>query len=206
MGKHCLGVRRTAGSCRSSCAAIWMRNRLEFRAEQWFLNVKMSPDCMESKERSRLMARVRGRDTVPELLVRSLLHRAGVRFSLCSGKLPGKPDLVLRSRHTVIFVHGCFWHRHKSCPFAATPATRTAFWSGKFSENVRRDRRNVADLRRLGWRVLVVWECDAIRDPASLQAKLMKYLGIKKKSGRHLPERSVLIAHMRRRLFNLLGD
>ena len=91
------------------------------------------------------MSRIRGRDTAPELLVRSALHRAGYRFRLHREDLPGRPDIVLPKYRTVVFVHGCFWHRHKGCRFAYTPKSRVAFWNDKFRRNVERDRRNARD-------------------------------------------------------------
>lgn len=106
-----------------------------------------------------MMASIKGRDTMPERLVRSHLHRAGLRFRLHQRGLPGRPDIVLARWKAVVFVHGCFWHRHEGCPQTATPSSNTAFWSRKFRENVERDARNIATLRRSGWRVFVVWEC-----------------------------------------------
>lgn len=104
------------------------------------------------------MARIRGTNTKPELVVRSALHRAGFRFRLYSRGLPGRPDIVLARLRTVVFVHGCFWHRH-GCTLSSTPATRRAFWEEKFARNAARDRRAARRLRQLGWRVLTVWEC-----------------------------------------------
>jgi DNA mismatch endonuclease (patch repair protein) len=118
-------------------------------------------DSLSRKHRSWNMSRIRSRDTGPELLVRSALHRAGYRFRLHSKVLPGRPDIVLPKYHTVVFVHGCFWHRHKGCRFAYTPKSRVAFWNDKFRSNIERDRRNSKALRKLGWRVLIVWECQA---------------------------------------------
>lgn len=105
------------------------------------------------------MSRIRGRDTSPELIVRSWLHRAGLRFRLHTRDLPGSPDIVLPRWNTVVFVHGCFWHRHPGCPMAYTPKSRRRFWEAKFAENVERDRRTRLKLRRAGWRTFVVWEC-----------------------------------------------
>ena len=118
-------------------------------------------DRLTPERRSWNMARIRSRDTAPEKIVRSTLHRAGYRFRLHSTQLPGRPDIVLPKHRTVVFVHGCFWHRHKRCRFAYTPKSRVAFWNEKFFRNVERDRQNVASLRRLGWRVITVWECEA---------------------------------------------
>jgi len=109
------------------------------------------------------MSRIRSRDTGPELLVRSALHRAGYRFRLHRKDLPGRPDIVLPKYHTVVFVHGCFWHRHKGCKLAYTPKSRVAFWKKKFQSNVDRDRRKARALRQLGWHVITIWECHADR-------------------------------------------
>lgn len=116
-------------------------------------------DRISEKARSRNMARVRSRDTTPEKKVRSLLHRLGFRFRLCDKTLPGTPDIVLKKYKTVIFVNGCFWHRHKNCPRATLPESRREFWKAKFARNVARDKESCRALRKLGWRVLVVWEC-----------------------------------------------
>ncbi len=115
-------------------------------------------DTLTRAERSALMARIRGTDTKPEVFVRSALHRAGFRFRLHGRTLPGRPDIVLPKHRTVVFVHGCFWHRH-GCALSSEPATRRAFWREKFARNVARDKRTAAALRRAGWRVLTVWEC-----------------------------------------------
>lgn len=118
-------------------------------------------DRLTREHRSWNMSRIRGRNTAPEKQVRSALHRAGYRFRLHRQDLPGRPDIVLPKHHTVIFVHGCFWHRHKNCRFAYTPKSRVRFWQDKFQSNVERDRRNVRALRALGWRIMTVWECEA---------------------------------------------
>jgi DNA mismatch endonuclease, patch repair protein len=112
------------------------------------------------------MARIRGRDTLPEMRVRRYLHAAGLRFRLHSRSLPGRPDVVLPQHRVAVFVHGCFWHRHPGCPYATTPSTREAFWSSKFQANVARDVRNVDDVRAAGWTPLVVWECETSREEA----------------------------------------
>jgi DNA mismatch endonuclease (patch repair protein) len=105
-----------------------------------------------------MMSGIRGKNTKPELIVRSFFHRAGLRFRL-HAKLPGKPDLVLPRRNTAIFVHGCFWHRHGGCRFTTTPANNAAFWREKFAGNVRRDISAQRQLQEIGWRVEVIWEC-----------------------------------------------
>jgi DNA mismatch endonuclease (patch repair protein) len=106
------------------------------------------------------MSRIRSRDTAPEKIVRSTLHRAGYRFRLHSKNLPGCPDIALPKHRTVVFVHGCFWHRHRHCRFAYTPKSRSDFWEAKFRSNVERDRRKTRELRRLGWQVVTIWECE----------------------------------------------
>lgn len=105
-----------------------------------------------------MMSGIRGNDTKPELLVRSFLHRRGLRFRLHTN-LPGRPDLVLPKYHAVVFVHGCFWHRHENCRYATMPMSNAAFWQEKFSANVRRDVKVKEQLEVLGWRVQVIWSC-----------------------------------------------
>lgn len=117
-------------------------------------------DTISKTRRSWNMSRIRGKDTSPEIAVRSSLHRLGFRFRLHVGDLPGRPDIVLSGFGTVIFVHGCFWHRHKGCRYAYTPKTQTSFWEAKFAANVARDSANKKALKKLGWRVLTVWECE----------------------------------------------
>lgn len=106
------------------------------------------------------MSGIRGKDTKPELRVRSHLHRAGLRYRL-HATLPGKPDLVFPRHRTVVFVHGCFWHRHKNCRYSTTPRSNFAFWQAKFAANVKRDALVQEQLAELGWRVLVIWGCQA---------------------------------------------
>lgn len=116
-------------------------------------------DVFDRSKRSAVMAAIRGRDTKPELIVRRYLHALGYRFRLHGTKLPGRPDIVLPRLKTVVFVHGCFWHRHSSCRFALMPRSNVKFWTEKLEGNVKRDARNSGRLRRLGWHVLVIWEC-----------------------------------------------
>ena len=130
---------------------------------------------MTTSQRSKLMSRIRGKDTTPELQVRSIVHRLGYRFRLHAKDLPGSPDLVLPRLGTVILVHGCFWHRHRGCRYATTPSTRRAFWQAKFDANVARDRRVSASLRRLGWSVITVWECQ-LRRPERVADRLQRLL------------------------------
>lgn len=128
-------------------------------------------DVFTKSKRSEVMSRIKNRNTRPELAVRSLLHRMGYRFRLHRADLPGKPDIVLSRYKTVIFVHGCFWHRHKGCRFAYTPKSRTEFWLKKLESNVIRDIQVKCDLEILGWRVITVWECE-LREPVQLAYRL----------------------------------
>jgi DNA mismatch endonuclease (patch repair protein) len=117
-------------------------------------------DIVDRATRSRMMAGIRGKDTKPERVVRTWLHRRGLRFRLHNRKLAGRPDLVFARHRVVLFVHGCFWHQHPGCRFAYTPTSNRAFWAEKLGGNVERDRRNAAALEAAGWRVLTVWECE----------------------------------------------
>ena len=132
-------------------------------------------DRFSPEKRSWVMSRVRSRDTVPERLVRSFLHRRGFRFRLHVSALPGTPDIVLPKYRTVVFVNGCFWHGHARCRRAALPKTRTAFWRKKIALNVSRDRAAIKRLATAGWRVLVVWTCQ-IDDGKSLEKLLRPVL------------------------------
>jgi DNA mismatch endonuclease (patch repair protein) len=127
-------------------------------------------DVVEPSIRSKMMAGIRGRNTGPELALRSALHRRGFRFRLHERSLPGRPDIVLPRWKAVIDVHGCFWHRHPGCRYATTPATRPDFWGTKFASNVERDRRNRDALLVSGWRVATVWECTMRGDRAEQTA------------------------------------
>jgi DNA mismatch endonuclease, patch repair protein len=130
-------------------------------------------DVHTPAQRSFNMSRIRGRDTKPEKLLRSLLHRAGLRFRKNVNSLPGKPDIVLPKHRVVVLVHGCYWHRHEGCRFATTPATNTPFWTKKFAGTVARDRAVTQTLTQAGWRVLTAWECE-IRTDADVTADRIK--------------------------------
>lgn len=132
-------------------------------------------DIVDSKRRSRIMSRIRGRDTIPELVVRRMAHRLGFRFRLHRKDLPGCPDIVFPRFRTAVFVHGCYWHRHNGCRYAYTPKSRVAFWTEKFAKNVAHDRRSEEALRNLGWRVLVIWECET-QDEIALKSCLVNHL------------------------------
>ena len=117
-------------------------------------------DSFDQKVRSKIMRSVRKKNTAPELLLRKNLHRKRFRYRLHDKKLPGSPDIVLPKYKTVIFVNGCFWHRHDNCRYATTPKTRTEWWNKKFEENIVRDNRNYALLKKLGYKVIVIWQCE----------------------------------------------
>ena len=112
-----------------------------------------------SEQRSRNMSAIKSKNTKPEIAVRKLLHSMGYRFRLHRKDLPGSPDIVLPKYKTVIFVHGCFWHRHENCKYATTPKTRKEFWEKKFRENINRDNLNQANLSLKGWKIIIIWEC-----------------------------------------------
>lgn len=122
-------------------------------------------DVMSPEKRSALMSRIRGRDTKPELQIRKALWHAGLRFRLDVRSLPGRPDIVLPKWNAVIFVHGCFWHRHEGCQLFRLPSTRASFWDAKLAANHERDERTTKSLQTDGWRVLTIWEC-ALRSAA----------------------------------------
>jgi len=117
------------------------------------------------------MSRIRCKNTKPERVVRSLLHRMGYRFRLHRADLPGKPDVVLPKYRAVVFVHGCFWHRHRGCEYAYTPKSRVRFWKKKFQDNVKRDAEVKQQLEGMGWHVIIVWECE-LRDLGQLANRL----------------------------------
>lgn len=119
----------------------------------------VSLDRISKSHRSWNMSRIRPSDTLPEVAVRSALHRIGYRFRLHVSSLPGRPDIVMPRLRLVIFVHGCYWHRHRNCRLAYSPKSNRAFWQAKFRENVRRDAAKSRELTRLGWHVAVIWEC-----------------------------------------------
>ena len=126
---------------------------------------------MTNEVRSRNMAAIKSKNTKPEIEVRQLLHSMGYRFRLHMKDLPGNPDIVLKKYKTVIYVNGCFWHRHPNCKYASTPKTRTSFWSQKFQSNVERDNKNYIKIKNLGWKYIVVWECE-LKNKSDLVEKL----------------------------------
>jgi DNA mismatch endonuclease (patch repair protein) len=128
-------------------------------------------DHLSSEQRSAHMARVRGRNTKPELAVRSVAHAMGLRFRLHRADLPGTPDIAFPKHRMVVLVHGCFWHRHMGCRRCSTPSSRRTFWEAKFEATVARDNRQMRELEALGWRVVVIWECET-KDPSLVRARI----------------------------------
>ncbi len=116
-------------------------------------------DVHSPAQRSFNMSRIKGKDTKPELWLRSLLHSAGFRFRLHRKDLPGRPDIVLPGSNVAVFVHGCYWHRHEGCRYTTTPSSNTQFWEKKFSRTIERDAEDIVALKDAGWKVVVVWEC-----------------------------------------------
>ena len=136
-------------------------------------------DKLSPKHRSWNMGRIKSVNTSPEIIVRKLLHKMGYRFRLHRRDLPGTPDIVLPKFKTVIEVRGCYWHRHAGCPDATTPKTNTAFWVDKFNKTIERDKRNLKAIKKLGWQVIVVWQCE-IKDLNILETKFQTAINQKK--------------------------
>ncbi len=132
-------------------------------------------DTLTPLERSERMALVRSKDTAPEMTVRRLVHSLGYRYRLHVKDLPGSPDIVFPARNRIVFVHGCFWHRHCNCPNSRWPKSRLAFWGPKLEANRKRDRRNLATLRLMGWQCLVVWECQ-LKEKGKLTEKIRRFM------------------------------
>lgn len=133
-------------------------------------------DKLTPVQRSELMSRIRAKDTTPEMIVRRLAHGLGFRYRLHVSTLPGKPDLVFPSRQKVIFIHGCYWHRHRCRKGKSLPATHQEFWVEKFKNNVKRDRQHNKMLVAAGWETLVIWECET-KDIQALKSVLLNFLG-----------------------------
>ena len=132
-------------------------------------------DSLSPEERSEIMARVRSKNSRPEMLVRKIVYAMGHRYRLHARTLPGCPDLVFRPKRKVIFVHGCFWHRHANCALARMPKSRLPFWTAKLEGNRKRDQRNKRALSREGWKVLTIWECQ-LRDVVRLESRIRRFL------------------------------
>lgn len=137
-------------------------------------------DTLTPEHRSRVMSRIKGKNTQPEMVVRRLIHVMGYRFRLHRQDLPGSPDVVLPGRKKVIFVHSCFWHRHTGFKYAYVPKSNVDFWIKKFDANVRRDNSTMAALESLNWGVLILWECQT-RDPQHLACVLQRFLNSKQR-------------------------
>ena len=133
-------------------------------------------DIWNKEKRSYVMSRIRSKDTKPELIIRKILHNLGLRFRLHKKDMPGNPDLIFSRYNSVIFVHGCFWHQHKNCIDGRLPATRTEWWKNKFNKTKLRDKKNIKGLKKLGWRVLVIWECEIERKPDKTVKKVLSFL------------------------------
>lgn len=136
----------------------------------------MGTDVHSPQTRSYNMSRIRGKDTKPEVKLRSLLHGKGYRFRLHDPRLPGKPDIVLPKYKTAIFVNGCFWHRHEGCRYCSTPRTREEFWKKKFSETVLRDKKKTEQLEESGCKPLTIWECEIQKNPDDTVLKIVQDL------------------------------
>jgi len=137
-------------------------------------------DKLDPQRRSENMRRIRSKNTKPEILLRSLLHRQGYRFRVHRKDLPGKPDIVFAGRRKVIFVHGCFWHQHPGCREGRIPASRQDYWHPKLTRNQARDAAAMESLAGLGWEILFVWECEIEQFPAETLGKVRDFLGAKK--------------------------
>ena len=133
-------------------------------------------DKLTPERRSRNMQRIRSKDTEPELLLRSLLHGLGYRFRLHRPDLPGKPDIVFPGRHKAVFMHGCFWHQHSECSEGRIPASRREYWEPKLARTKARDAAALRALRKAGWRVRVVWQCELERNAARQLRRLVRFL------------------------------
>jgi DNA mismatch endonuclease, patch repair protein len=138
----------------------------------------INPQNSGQAQRSENMRRIRSKNTKPEKTLRSLLHGAGYRFRLHSAALPGSPDIVFPSRRKAIFVHGCFWHQHTKCGAGIVPNSHREYWAPKLRRNQERDRKSKASLVRLGWKSLVIWECEIEKSPARALARATIFLGM----------------------------
>jgi DNA mismatch endonuclease, patch repair protein len=132
-------------------------------------------DILSKEQRSWNMSRIKGKNSKPEIIVRSILHGLGYRFRLHRQDLPGIPDIILPKHRTIIFVHGCYWHRHKDCRFAYNPKSRQVFWQKKFDGTLQRDKKNYEVLTNMGWTVYVIWECET-KNIQTLKSKIKKLM------------------------------
>jgi DNA mismatch endonuclease (patch repair protein) len=134
-------------------------------------------DHLTKEERSVNMSKIRSKDTLPEIRIRKALWRMGCRYRLHYKLLPGKPDIVITKQKTVVFIHGCFWHRHKNCIEASRPKTNSEYWETKINKNIERDKKHQAEIKQLGYRVFIIWECEVkknIAENIQLLEKLLK--------------------------------
>ncbi len=132
-------------------------------------------DTFTKADRSKVMAAIKSKNTKPELFVRKLLFSLGYRFRLHRSDLPGKPDIILKKYNTAVFVHGCFWHQHQGCKRSNIPKSNLKYWTNKLSRNVQRDKENKRMLKKAGWKIFIIWECEC-KMPDKLTAKLVKQL------------------------------
>lgn len=133
-------------------------------------------DIWSKEKRSDVMSKIRSKDTKPEMMLRSILHRLGFRFRVHKKGLPGKPDIVLPKYGAAIFVHGCFWHLHADCREGRIPSSNKAYWKEKLEKNVARDQKHQKDLRELGWRVMIVWECEIEKSTEETVSKVLNFI------------------------------
>jgi len=136
--------------------------------EMSYTNYGGCVDTVNKQKRSQIMSAIKGCNTKPELIVRSFLHKNGLRFRLHDKSLPGCPDIVLKKHKSIVFVHGCFWHIHtsKTCKISHFPKSNTAFWKNKLDKNVLRDKKNISSLTELGWHIFIIWECESKQERA----------------------------------------
>ena len=132
-------------------------------------------DHLTKSKRSENMSRIKNKNTTPEIAVRKTLHSMGYRYRLHSASVYGKPDIVIKTKRKAVFVHGCFWHRHKNCSLATTPKTNTSYWEKKFQTNIARDKKVQERLDKENWKFLIIWECE-IKDKTELKKKLSKFM------------------------------
>jgi len=133
-------------------------------------------DIWSKEKRSDVMSKIRSKNTKPEKLLRSLLHKKGLRFRIHRKDLPGKPDIVFPKPRVAIFVHGCFWHFHKDCNEGRIPSTNSKFWKNKLEKNIAKDKKVIKELILMGWNVIIVWECEIEKTPLIIEEKILKAL------------------------------
>lgn len=142
-----------------------------------------SMDRLVKEKRSNVMSRIRSKNTKPEKILRSELHKAGLRFRIHRNDLPGKPDIVFPSAKIAVFVHGCFWHCHENCINGRMPKSNIEYWQPKLARNVERDKMNIGDLKKLKWKVVVIWECDLTKKVEGIVLKIATHVNRVRRSG-----------------------